>query len=887
MSIKRLVRRTRSRSSNCLRALYRCEALEPRTLLNAVPAVGMQVVIQGDGGDDTITLSSHSDRTGIRQFVDWSITGGPSPSTNSVAVFPTDSVFVETGGGKVTVNVKSTVAAVPTAINNNLSPAIDTLNLGGPSGLQGIHGTINVTSSAGLWNITADDSSDTTSRTGTLIDGSLTGLAPANITWDPSKCHGLGIVTSSAGGNTLSALQTNVPTGIVADSSGADDSLTVGNSTDGLADITAALSISSVAQVTPARINLTLDDQADPVFGDYVLDNGSLGVGTNSFTTNITWTSSVMRSVTLETEAQVSGQGPSTAEVVNTIVPTMVVGDSAGLQVDVGKPLQGSPLGIHGNLYVTNPAGGTRISVQPGAAVAPTVMLHTISVPGDSAPYGAIDGLTPATIAYKYADAANVAVGAGVPVQVAATGTDVFIEGSPAVTVGDAGSLQNIAGTVGILGPAATVDDSADPTPRNATISLVKPGASLTPSTIIGGLGPSSIAFFSAHAGTLTIDGGTANNTYTVDAPPLTLPPGSLMPDIAVVLNTGSGKDTVQLLATGFGQPLTVNGQGGNDAFTVNYSNSIIDNLIFNGGLGSDTLTLMGPTAGAQFSVTPGTVTFGTLTTTYTAINTLALATGTFTIDGDLGGVNLNASGTTILKSSTHVGALNIGDGVQFAVAPSPVPLGITLFCTALSIAATADLDLTNNALQLTYAGTDPSSTVRSYLTSGYHFGSWEGDGIITSASDATHSLGFGDSADGIVAGLPANTISIRWTRLGDVNLDGKVGFADLVAVARNYGKSGLNWDQGDINYDSSVGFDDLIAVARNYGATAALQSASAMLAAAPLEMPIKTRKRREPRFGRGVTTCLSNNRTEGHAAGFVRACLLFMRAKPSSRGRC
>jgi probable HAF family extracellular repeat protein/predicted outer membrane repeat protein len=53
----------------------------------------------------------------------------------------------------------------------------------------------------------------------------------------------------------------------------------------------------------------------------------------------------------------------------------------------------------------------------------------------------------------------------------------------------------------------------------------------------------------------------------------------------------------------------------------------------------------------------------------------------------------------------------------------------------------------------------------------------------------------------------------------GDSNGDSSVGFADLVAVAQNYGKttsSGL--PVGDSNLDGNVSFSDLVAVAQNYG---------------------------------------------------------------------
>ena len=55
----------------------------------------------------------------------------------------------------------------------------------------------------------------------------------------------------------------------------------------------------------------------------------------------------------------------------------------------------------------------------------------------------------------------------------------------------------------------------------------------------------------------------------------------------------------------------------------------------------------------------------------------------------------------------------------------------------------------------------------------------------------------------------------------GDANVDGKVDFSDLVALARNYGQSNATWAQGDFDADGKVDFADLVLLARNYGATA------------------------------------------------------------------
>lgn len=52
----------------------------------------------------------------------------------------------------------------------------------------------------------------------------------------------------------------------------------------------------------------------------------------------------------------------------------------------------------------------------------------------------------------------------------------------------------------------------------------------------------------------------------------------------------------------------------------------------------------------------------------------------------------------------------------------------------------------------------------------------------------------------------------------GDTNFDGKVDFADLVTLARNYGAKNATWLQGNFDGDGTVDFGDLVTLARNYG---------------------------------------------------------------------
>ena len=198
-------------------------------------------------------------------------------------------------------------------------------------------------------------------------------------------------------------------------------------------------------------------------------------------------------------------------------------------------------------------------------------------------------------------------------------------------------------------------------------------------------------------------------------------------------------------------------------------------------------------------------------------VNSPAMAVQAFDGGGDL----TVAAGAHLTADHVRQASLTLNGNAAIRPEPSANSDASASSLDRLTIMGAGQLDLANNRLAINYpAGQSPIATIRSYLTTGYNNGAWNGPGIVTSSGDATHALGYADSADGIVKNLPANTELVEFARVGDTNLEGQVGFDDLVTVARHYNQSNANWDQGDFNYDGKVGFDDLVAVARNYGKT-------------------------------------------------------------------
>lgn len=79
----------------------------------------------------------------------------------------------------------------------------------------------------------------------------------------------------------------------------------------------------------------------------------------------------------------------------------------------------------------------------------------------------------------------------------------------------------------------------------------------------------------------------------------------------------------------------------------------------------------------------------------------------------------------------------------------------------------------------------------------------------------------FGHKLDGNADGVEGDDYQFDFFFYpGDANQDRTVNFADLIAVAQNYGKTGKLFSQGDFNYDGVVNFADLVTVAQHYGQT-------------------------------------------------------------------
>ncbi len=210
----------------------------------------------------------------------------------------------------------------------------------------------------------------------------------------------------------------------------------------------------------------------------------------------------------------------------------------------------------------------------------------------------------------------------------------------------------------------------------------------------------------------------------------------------------------------------------------------------------------------------------------------------------DLSGGNLFVDGTAyvgggrVLQDPSYVygpggtGFLVVGNtgqltitGVLYVFSAGYVSLsGKPASVGYLSLSGNAIVNL-NTTLQINYGtpANDPIATIVSYLKSGYSNGTWSGtSGIISTAissgpASPTLSLGYADGNIDTGTAAALDQIVVKYTLLGDANLDGLVNFQDLVTVVQNFNKAGTDWAHGDFHYGSSTNFVDLVAVVQNF----------------------------------------------------------------------
>ena len=175
------------------------------------------------------------------------------------------------------------------------------------------------------------------------------------------------------------------------------------------------------------------------------------------------------------------------------------------------------------------------------------------------------------------------------------------------------------------------------------------------------------------------------------------------------------------------------------------------------------------------------------------------------------------ASGAAVaFEDSTYAQSLSLASGATATILGSGTVLELN------TLLGGGTINLGNNTLVINYgSSSDPIAQIRSLLASGYAGGAWNGPGINSSTAAAnsnSYGIGYADSADpGNPAGLSSGTIEVKYTLLGDADLNGLVNGIDYGILAANFNKGVTGWDQGDFDYNGLVNGIDFADLSANF----------------------------------------------------------------------
>lgn len=281
-----------------------------------------------------------------------------------------------------------------------------------------------------------------------------------------------------------------------------------------------------------------------------------------------------------------------------------------------------------------------------------------------------------------------------------------------------------------------------------------------------------------------------------------------------------------------------INGNNGNEVFSVTGAQPSYQGLTFNGGNGNSTLTVN------DILPNNGVGTFFNAGTKQSDQNTLNVNAGQFYFAGDPAATSANltvntgnapgldSNGDPITNygsvyfaagalnsgfNQRNLAALNLGANTSAITAPPPSHADReVLIVGSLNMASGAILDLNANDMIISSGSL---STIQPLLRSGYANGNWNGSGIQSSAVllDPTRLTTLGSLQNGgdvhlakfdNVTSIPS-AILIKYTYYGDADLSGVVDGSDYSRIDNGYLQSSTGWVNGDFNYDTLIDGSD------------------------------------------------------------------------------
>jgi len=308
---------------------------------------------------------------------------------------------------------------------------------------------------------------------------------------------------------------------------------------------------------------------------------------------------------------------------------------------------------------------------------------------------------------------------------------------------------------------------------------------------------------------------------------------------------------------------LYVNSLAGDDALILDFTDGSplpAGGLTFDGGDGSDTLQV-------SCSATAGPLSVGA--DTLDNVETLSLVDGAaVTIDAaqDLtamtvnGGstaafnadiapdpdnaalaLTLNGTSKVLFKHSQELASLCLNDtsvaevyrGYDYVLRTAHLSIASTATTPAVP---TAKLDLNDASLIVDYVtGSNPIADIAGWIKAGYHDRQWDGNGITSTRGWIDARAYPWVTGQGVAKNrepgiqydtfmgysVSATSILVRYTVVGDMNLNGRVDDNDVTILVLNYdhgSTSNKYWYQGDISgYDGRVDDNDVTLLVLNY----------------------------------------------------------------------
>ena len=198
-----------------------------------------------------------------------------------------------------------------------------------------------------------------------------------------------------------------------------------------------------------------------------------------------------------------------------------------------------------------------------------------------------------------------------------------------------------------------------------------------------------------------------------------------------------------------------------------------------------------------------------------------------------IGGLSLtNGASATVVSLGTARSVTNFNVLVVGLAGASVAP--------TFTIDPTSTLNMTDNDLIVLYgSGNSPYAAIRSEIAQAYDGAAWDKPGLTSSAAKSnpsTYGLGYAEASalglstfDGVTLG--GNAVLVKFTVVGDANLNGKVDLGDYDTVLSNFGSAG-NWTSGNFDFSGTVGLGDYDAILNNFGASLSTYVATASVVA-------------------------------------------------------